>query len=105
MKDMLGCMVSKLSISYLGIPLGANLNRVRTWQPVIEKIKKRLSGWKMHMLSKAGRLVLIKYVLNNLALYYLSLLRMLKAVAKEIIAIQRRFFQGKQEGGQIPPIG
>ena len=31
MKGILGCMVTKLPIRYLGIPLGANLNRVEMW--------------------------------------------------------------------------
>ena len=50
---------SKLSsavlFKYFGIPLGANPKRVETWQPIIDKIRKKLSGWKVNMLSKAGK--------------------------------------------------
>ena len=58
----------------------------------------------MKLLSKAGRVVLIKSMLNNLLLYYLGLFRMPKAVAREIIAMQRRFFWGKNEEDMFRPL-
>ena len=91
-KRVLGCLEVSLPITYLGIPLGANPKQVHTWQPVLDKIRKMLSGWKVNALSKASWLVLIKSVLNNLSMYYLGLFTMPKAVAKEIISMQRRFF-------------
>ena len=63
---MLGCCVADLPIKYLGIPLGANPRRKETWKPIIEKIEKKLSGWRASLLSQAGRLVLIKSVINSL---------------------------------------
>ena len=98
MRTNLGCKVLSLPITYLGIPLGANPRRVETWNPIIEKIRKKLSGWKMKMISRAGRLVLIKSVLNNLPMYYLGLFKMPKQVAKTIISLQSRFFWGNKDG-------
>ena len=57
-----------------------------------------MSLWKARSLSKAGRLVLIKSVLNSIPMYYLSLFHMPKKVANRIIQLQRRFFWGKKEG-------
>ena len=37
-RKMMHCLMVKLPIVYLGIPLGANLCRVETWMSVIEKI-------------------------------------------------------------------
>ena len=88
MQSELKCSVLSLPVRYLGIPLGANPKRVETWQPIISKIKKKLSGWKINVLSKAGKLTLIKSVLNNLPIYYLGLFKLPKTVAKEIISIQ-----------------
>lgn len=62
---------------------------------MLEKIKKRLSGWKVNVLLKAGKIVLIKSILNNLPMYYLGLFRMPKVIAKEIISMQRQYFWGK----------
>ncbi|XP_041999683.1 uncharacterized protein LOC121749153 [Salvia splendens] len=72
------CGVSKLPLIYLGIPLGASPHKAQTWKPIIEKVERRLALWKARTLSKAGRLVLVKAVLSNLPLYYLSLFRMPK---------------------------
>ena len=72
-KNILRCSAVHLPIMYVSIPLGANPKQVSTWKPVLEKIERRLALWKAKLLSRAGRLVLIKSVLNNLALYYLSI--------------------------------
>ena len=52
----LQCQVLSLPVKYLGIPLGANPRREDTCDPIIDKIKKRLNGWKSKLLSKASRL-------------------------------------------------
>ena len=91
-KNELRCSAVHLPITYLGIPLGANPKRVSTWKPVVDKIERRLALWKAKLLSRAGRLVLIKSVLNNLPLYYLSIFKMPKTVALKIIKLQRSFF-------------
>jgi hypothetical protein len=48
---------------YLRLPIGGNARRLSFWEPMIERIKARLSGWKSNHLSLGGRLVLLKYVL------------------------------------------
>lgn len=68
------------------------------WNPAINKVEKRLALWKSKTLSKVGRLILIKSVLNNLPMYYLSLFRIPKQVARRIIQLQRRFFWRKKAG-------
>ena len=82
LKKSMECEVSALLITYLGIPLGANSRRVATWKPILNKIEKKLSCWKAKMLSKAGRLVIIKAMLDNLPICYLGLFKMPKMVAK-----------------------
>lgn len=84
MKADLKCTVLSLPIKYLGIPLGANPKRVATLHPVIDKIRKKLSGWKVNMLSKAGKLTLIKSVLNNLPIFYLGLFKMLRVLLRRL---------------------
>ncbi|XP_072056268.1 uncharacterized protein [Arachis hypogaea] len=89
--DLLGCKQAVLPVRYLGISLGANLRLVKTWKPIIDKVEEKLSLWKAKVLNKAGKLVLIKSVLNSLPVYYLSLYKISKAVADKLIALQRRF--------------
>ncbi|XP_072052178.1 uncharacterized protein [Arachis hypogaea] len=101
---LLGCQQAALSIRYLGISLGANPRLVRTWKPIIEKVEQKLSLWKAKVLNKAGKLVLIKLVLNSLPIYYLSLYKMPKAVADRIIALQRNFMWCKEDGTSGIPL-
>nr|XP_025611773.1 uncharacterized protein LOC112705129 [Arachis hypogaea] len=95
---LLECKQAVLPVRYLGIPLGANLRLVKTWKPIIDKVEAKLSLWKAKILNKAGKLVLIKSVLNSLPIYYLSLYKMAKAIADKLIALQRRFLWCKEDG-------
>ncbi|XP_071713254.1 uncharacterized protein [Rutidosis leptorrhynchoides] len=58
------------------------MSKHKDWNPLIDKFKARLSGWKMRTMSFGGRVVLIKSVLNSLPLYYLSLFRPPQRVLK-----------------------
>ena len=96
--ELLKCRLIQLPITYLGVPLGANMKKSTSWQPIIDRIQHRLTSWKASCLSRPGKLVLIKAVLSSLSVYYLSLFKMPKKVATEINKIQRRFlWSGKHE--------
>ena len=60
----------------------------------MRKIESRLTAWKAKLLSKAGKLTLIKSVLNSLPAYYMSMFKMPNAIASKIVKLQRRFFWG-----------
>ena len=66
--------------------------------PILEKMEKKLSGWKRLYLSKGGRLMLIKSTLSSLPMYFLSLFTIPKAVAARLESIQRNFLWGSFEG-------
>ena len=46
MEDVLGCKQGSFSMKYLGFPLGANVRDSSIWNPIIEKMERRLVGWK-----------------------------------------------------------
>lgn len=87
----LNCSSQKLPLKYLGLPLGASPSRRLTWRPVVEKFKKKLSGWKRRVLSFDGRVTLIKSILSASHVYYMSLFKIPEGVAKEIDRIQSSF--------------
>lgn len=79
------------------MPLGANPGRKSTWSPVLGKLKKRLSTWRRIVLSFPRRLTLIKSVMTNLPIYYLSLFKIPVGMAKEIEKIQSAFLWGRSD--------
>ena len=88
---VLGCKSAALPMIYLGLPLGAKFNSKLIWNPIIEKLERRLGGWKRFYLSKGGKLTLIKSTLSNLPTYFLSLFHLLADVASRLEKIQRDF--------------
>ena len=88
----MGCSHSMCPFTYLGFPLGDHMNKQSAWKPVLVKIQNRLASWKAKILSRAGRLTLIKSVLNSLSIYFMSMFKMSKAIALKIVRLQRNFF-------------
>ncbi len=42
--QILGCQTASLPMKYLGLPLGASFNAKSIWNPIIERMEKRLAG-------------------------------------------------------------
>lgn len=82
--ECLGCLVGHLPNTYLRLPLGAPYKSFASWNPVVSHIQKMLAGWKGSLLSKGGKVVLIKFVLTSLLTYYLSLFSIPVTVEKNI---------------------
>ncbi|GKE13007.1 RNA-directed DNA polymerase, eukaryota, partial [Tanacetum coccineum] len=59
----IGCLVLKTPFSYLGSIVGGSMHCRQSWIDIVEKVKKRLSKWKLQSLSIGGRLTLVKAVL------------------------------------------
>ena len=70
---ILGCRVRTLPMTYLGMPLGVSYKAPSIWNPILEKIERKLAGWKKLYLSKGGRLTLLKSMLSSLPTYFLFL--------------------------------
>lgn len=87
----LGCKIASLPMTYLGLPLGAPSRASSLWDTVVEKVERRLAGWKKMYLSKGSRIMLIKSTLSNLSTYFLSLFPTLANVAVRIEKLQRDF--------------
>ena len=86
--------MSELPLTYLGLPLGATFKKKTVWNSMVEKVEKRLAGWKRFYLSKGRRLTLIKSTLSSLPSYYLSLFPFPMSVARCIEKLQCDFLWG-----------
>ncbi|XP_071718980.1 uncharacterized mitochondrial protein AtMg01250-like [Rutidosis leptorrhynchoides] len=44
MANLFGCNIGSFPFTYLGLPIGANMNKFESWKPVVDKFEKRLSN-------------------------------------------------------------
>jgi hypothetical protein len=95
--SVLGCSVGRIPFLYLGLPIGGDPRRLSFWDPVVNKIRTRLSGWNSRFLSFGGRLVLLKSVLTSLPVYALSFFRAPSGIISSIESLLNKFFWGGGE--------
>ncbi|XP_071695307.1 uncharacterized protein [Rutidosis leptorrhynchoides] len=96
----IGCQVGSFPFTYLRLPIGVKMKKLNYWNQVIDKIKVKLSDWKMRMLSFGGRLVLIKSILNSLPLYYFSLFRAPAALSLNQLVMELQRLSGLSYGSE-----
>ena len=100
--EILGCQQSSLPLKYLGLLLGASHKEETIWNPVLEKMERRLAGWKRLFLSKGGKVTLIKSTLSSLPTYFPSLLPIPVKVANRMEKIQRDFLWSGTDAPKVP---
>ena len=76
--NILQYRVGRLPMKYLGMPLRTSFKSAAIWNPILEKMENKLSGWKCLYLSEGGRLMLIKSTLSSLPMYFLLFLKLLQ---------------------------
>ena len=94
--------VSWDSFKYLGVPIFKLNSKCSDWNPIMEKIKKKIIGWGTAWLNLDGKVMLIKDVLNNYLLYQCSILLPLVKIINQIEVLLRSFLWngGKNGGGK-----
>jgi hypothetical protein len=84
LSQIFGCKVSSLPITYLGVPLHYGKLRKEDLQPLIDKIIKRIGGWRGRLLSYAARITLIRSCLASIPIYLLSAIKFPKWAIRAI---------------------
>jgi hypothetical protein len=73
--SILGIIPFRLSPSrpvHLGLPLTLGSSRKEAFQPIIDKVLSKISGWRAKTLSQAGRTVLIRSTAAAIPAYAMS---------------------------------
>jgi len=92
--NFLNSNMGSVPFRYLGLPVGSNSGNSSTWDPLLEKLVKRLNSRGNKFVSLGGRIVLLNSILNVVPIFYLFLFKMLKKVCSKIVAMQRNFLWG-----------
>ncbi|XP_058770098.1 uncharacterized protein LOC131643795 [Vicia villosa] len=92
--QFLTCCRDDLPFKFLGIMVGSNPRRCASWSGVVSSLKKKLSVWKVRLLSIGGRVTLLNSVLSSIPIYTMSFFKAPVKIIKDIITIQSRFLWG-----------
>jgi hypothetical protein len=68
------CNLGSFPFKYLGVPLHFTKLRREDLQPIIDRIIKKISGWRGKLISYEGKLILIKTCLASIPTYLLLVL-------------------------------
>ena len=91
----MGCAKGQFPTPYLGLPLTILKPAKEQFMPLVERIEKKLGGWKGKFISKGGRLQLVKSVLSSIPIYHMMCFRLPQWVIMRIDKVRRQFLWGK----------
>ncbi|XP_042956358.1 uncharacterized protein LOC122292186 [Carya illinoinensis] len=83
---------------YLGVPVVDGRLKVSDFGDLLGKIKRKIAGWKMKMLSVGGRTILLRHVLSSMATHLLAVLHVPKTVLNVLNRLLSSFFWGDSDG-------
>ncbi|XP_058073110.1 uncharacterized protein LOC131221824 [Magnolia sinica] len=84
---------------YLGVPLSKGRIPAPQLHQLVQRIIRRIDGWKAKLLNQAAKLVLIKHVLSSIPIRMLAAINIPKSVSKSINRAMANFFWGSSEKG------
>nr|GEU42787.1 RNA-directed DNA polymerase, eukaryota, reverse transcriptase zinc-binding domain protein [Tanacetum cinerariifolium] len=90
----LSCLVLKPPFLYLGSYVGGDMHRLQAWFDIFDRVRRRLSNWKMKMLSIGGRLTLVKSVLGSMPIFHMSMFKVPLCILRILESIRCQFFNG-----------
>lgn len=92
--SVLGMKLVERHSKYLGVPVVCGRSKKEVFDNVINRVWKKLPGWKEKLLSKAGKEVLIKFVVQSIPLYLMGLFSFPGGVIQKLHSMFARFWWG-----------
>jgi ribonuclease HI len=89
--QLLNFKIGSIPFSYLGLPIFKGKPKACHLQPLADRVKLKLSSWKASLLSMAGRVQLIKSVIQSMLIYSITLYSWPVSLIKEVEKHFRNF--------------
>jgi hypothetical protein len=89
--NTLGFNVGNLPFTYLGAPIFKGKPKVIHFQPIADKVKNKLATWKVALLSIAGRVQMVKSVIQSMLLHTMTIYSWPVSLIKDIERCIRNF--------------
>ena len=97
-QEQLPCQILDFPCKYQGVPLSLRKLSKAQIQPIIDKIADQLPGWKADLLTRAGRKVLVQFVLTSMLVYLVMAMDLPPWALKAIDKIRRGFlWKGRKD--------
>ncbi|XP_062021310.1 uncharacterized protein LOC133737845 [Rosa rugosa] len=97
LSDICGSPLTDDLGKYLGVPLLHSRVTPETYKGLVEKAQLRLTSWKSHTLSLAGRHTLIQSVTAGLPVYTMQSVRLPMSICNTLDRLNRNFLWGHTE--------
>lgn len=97
-EDVLSFATGSFPFRYLGIPLSASRLKGTDYAPLIDRITELIRSWTSQMLSYAGRLELLRSVVQGVCCYWLSIFSIPSSIIDRIEGLCRSFLWGSKIG-------
>ncbi|XP_072980301.1 uncharacterized protein [Typha angustifolia] len=98
LSEKLGLKVAAMSFQYLGVLISGRRVKAKEHQGLVERIDKRLAGWKRKLLSQAGKLTFINATLMSISAYWLGSTWLSDAALDEMTKKARTFLWENNAG-------
>ncbi|CAN6246919.1 unnamed protein product [Urochloa humidicola] len=97
-KAILGVELSAFEAKYLGLPTPSGRMKGKRFQPLKERLSKRLKDYTEKNMSVAAKEILIKAVAQSLPTYIMSVFKLPLGLCDEFTSIIREFWWGVENG-------
>ncbi|KAG2705714.1 hypothetical protein I3760_05G069400 [Carya illinoinensis] len=95
---MIGFSEGFFPFKYLSVPIVTGRLKASDLDDLLGKVKRKIAGWKMKLLSAGGRTILLRHVLSSMATHLLAVLHVPNVVLLALNRLLSSFFWGDTTG-------
>ena len=103
--DLMGTQATTRHDKYIGLLMLAGRSKASTFNSIKKRLMKRLQGWKENTLSRVGREILIKSMVQAIPTYTMSCFKILKTWFDELNSMTAKYRWSGQKGKYIGNVG